>query len=370
MIDAEKVKELSAHAKGLSVLYVEDDVHLQKNTVRLLSRFFGKIDTASNGREGLDKFAAGSYDLVITDIRMPVMNGIEMATRIKKIQSTQPIMVTSAHDESQFLIDLININISNFVLKPIDAGKIIDVLKDIVDKIWVRRYENDYKRLLEEAVKDKTRELSDVIELVTSLGNELMQRLVAASEQKDTDTGSHIVRIGLYAECLAREMGMPEDFISSIAFGAQLHDIGKIGIKDSILLKSGPLTHEEFETMKSHTEIGARILAGSKYARIQMAEDIAYCHHEKWDGTGYPRALKGTDIPLEARIVIICDQYDALAMKRPYKPPLEHNEVVRIITEGDGRTLPQHFDPDVLNVFAKVSDNFNQIYELNNSAGL
>ncbi|QWR77191.1 HD domain-containing phosphohydrolase [Candidatus Magnetomonas plexicatena] len=370
MIDSGKIKELSKQAEGLSVLYVEDDVHLQRNTLKLLSRFFEKIDTASNGKEGIEKYSNGAYDIVITDIRMPVMNGIEMAAQIREINPAQPIIVTSAHDESQFLIELINLNVSSFVLKPIDASKIIDVLRDIVDKIWVNRYEHDYKRLLEEAVKDKTRELSDVIDVATSLGNELMQRLVAASEQKDTDTGSHIVRIGLYAEHLAREMGMTEDFISSIAFGAQLHDIGKIGIKDSILLKSGPLTAEEFDTMKSHTEIGAKILSGSKYARIQMAEAIARCHHEKWDGTGYPRGLTGTDIPLEARIVIICDQYDALAMKRPYKQALEHKEVVRIITEGDGRTMPQHFDPEVLNIFAKVSDNFMQIYGKNNTAGL
>lgn len=362
MVSARELKEA---AQGVSVLYVEDEKELRENTIRLLSNFFSAIDYAENGKEGLDRYKSKSYDLVITDINMPVMNGVQMVRKIRAMDQKQLISVISAHDEASYLLELINLGVDSFVLKPVDVDLLLMMLDRSVKLIKYARREEEYKKELEAMVRQRTSELSEALERVEELTSDLVLRLTSAAEMRDVTTGLHNRRLGFYAPLLAREIGLPEDKIRMLAFAAPLHDIGKIGIADSILLKPGPLNEEETDIMKSHTVIGAGIARGSQHAQIQMIETIALTHHERFDGTGYPRGLKGDEIPVEGRIVAICDHYDALRMERPYKPALSHEETMDIILNGDERTTSDAFDPEILKAFVRIAGVFDQIYKDN-----
>jgi len=213
------------------------------------------------------------------------------------------------------------------------------------------------KEFLEEEVRKRT-------EQIRNREEEVAVRLVAAAEFRDDETGAHIRRIGLYAEVLARQLGCPAEYVDNIRIAATMHDIGKIGIPDSILLKPAVLTDKEFEIIKQHSEIGAKMLENSRAPMINMAHDIALYHHEKWDGSGYPTGLFQEDIPLSARIVAIADVYDALVHKRVYKPPIAELAAIDIIKQSGGK----HFDPAIIAAFLDLHDDFKKIAAYDDSS--
>ncbi len=192
---------------------------------------------------------------------------------------------------------------------------------------------------------------------------ESIYTLMRAAEYRDDETGAHVKRICYYTKLLAEKLGQSDEFCDLIFYASAMHDIGKIGTPDHILLKPGGFTSEEWEVMKTHAAVGAQIMSGNSSPYLQMGEQIALAHHERWDGSGYPFGLKGEAIPLPARIMQLADIYDALRSKRPYKEAFDHAQTIEIITKGDGRTEPSHFDPAVLAAFMSCADSMNEIFE-------
>jgi len=354
------------------ILIVDDE----EQNVRLLSSLLkaeGYVtDTASNGLEAVEKVKTAPPDLVLMDIMMPDMDGYEACSLIKSdAESTNiPVVIVTALSDRESKLRGLEVSANEFLTKPIDRIELILRVKNL---LRIKEYEDfvlRHNQVLEDEVRKRTYDLQLAMEEVEAAHQEIKEsyietiyRLTLAAEFKDEDTATHIKRISYYCKMLAASLGQSEAFCETIFYAGPMHDIGKIGIPDNILLKPGKLTSEEFEVIKSHTTIGARILSKSSSEFLAAAEVVALTHHERWDGTGYPQGLKGEDIPLMGRIMNIVDQYDSLRSKRPYKVPFSHEQSFDIIAKGDGRTKPEHFDPKILGAFKDAADEFNRIFE-------
>jgi len=213
-----------------------------------------------------------------------------------------------------------------------------------------------YNEVLEQHVRERTAELQESY-------LETIFTMVRAAEYKDEDTGFHLQRLSHYCRTFAERLGLDQEFRDTIAIASPMHDIGKIGISDHILLKAGRLTPDEMEVMKGHTTMGSNILGKSKSPYLHAGALIALHHHERWDGGGYPSGARGEATPLMARITHLCDIYDALRSKRPYKSAMDHRKAVDTITKGDGRTQPEHFDPALLDAFHQYHESLHEIFE-------
>ncbi|MDD2804061.1 MAG: response regulator [Elusimicrobiales bacterium] len=290
--------------------------------------------TALHGREALEVLAAKPVDLVLLDINMPVMNGHEVCKKIKSDPQLAhiPVIMITSMDNKENKMKGMESGAEEFLSKPYDQAELLLRIGNILRSA---EYEGAFDYLI--------------------------LALARAAEANDVDTGNHILRVAEYAALVARELGQSEKFIDLIHSQATLHDVGKVHIPSHILKKPGRLTAEEMEEMKHHTTFGAMIIGD--HPHLEFGKRIALCHHERWDGTGYPKGLKGEEIPLEARITAICDCYDALRNSRVYKPNYDHEGACRIIMQGDDRMKPEHFDPRVMDAFKKLAPRFDELYK-------
>lgn len=314
-----------------------------------------KVKFAINGEKALKiAKAANPPDLILLDIEMPGMDGYEVCRRLKQQKGTMkvPVIFVTAKSEAEAEEKGFKLGGVDYITKPVNPP----IVRERV-KTHLALY--DQNRVLEEKVQERTVQLRRAFETIKSTSLDTIFRLSRAAEFRDEDTGAHILRMSNYSAAIARKMGLNETTIESILYAAPMHDIGKISTPDRILLKPGKLDADEWEIMKQHTTNGKMILEGPNKGFIKLGEVIALTHHEKWDGSGYPKGLKGSQIPLIGRIVTIADVFDALTTKRPYKKPFSLEKSYNIIMESRGK----QFDPDVVDAFFAIKDKILTIKE-------
>jgi putative two-component system response regulator len=334
------------------ILFVDDEPHILDALKRALRakndvwqmHFVGGADAALQAMREI------SFDAIITDVRMPGKTGFELLEAILSQEETKdiPVIIVTGESDHDLKRRALDIGAADLLNKPVCTN---DLIARIGSVLRLKSYQDQIKAqnaLLEERVAARTQEL-------IASRQDILWRLAKAGEYRDEVTGNHVLRVSRYCQVISEALGMENDFTEMIRLTSPLHDIGKIGIPDSILHKPGKLTPEEWEIMKQHSAIGAGIIkedytlsnvfvtmgARPHNPLLQMAASIALNHHEKWNGAGYPQGLVGEAIPLEARIVALADVYDALSSARPYKPPFAEPEVIACMTEGIGT----HFDP-------------------------
>jgi putative two-component system response regulator len=336
------------------ILVVDDQVqNIELLEAHLVPHGY-EIIRAVNGEDALDKLSGNQIDLILLDIMMPGMDGFEVTRRVRQSKKNHllPVILVTALWETEDRIKGIEAGCDDFISKPIDK---LELLARIRSLLKVKDYNDlmlNYRTELESEVTARTEQLNQALLRLKTTSLDTIYRLSMASEYKDEDTGAHIKRMSRYSAAVARRMGLDENIIETILYAAPMHDLGKIGIPDQILMKPGKLDLAEWKIMKMHTVIGAKILQGSDAEFIKLGESIALSHHEKWDGSGYPNGDKGLEIPIAGRIVAIADVFDALTSKRPYKEPFTIEKSLAIVKEGRGT----HFDPDVVDAFFDIQD--------------
>ncbi len=348
------------------ILIAEDEERVREELVECLVDEGFECVEASNGEEGLDFLRRDTeITVVLSDILMPGTSGLEMIhaaqSEIDKDRDLEFIILTG-HGGSKEAIEALKLGVIDFLEKPINRDHLVHVVRRAEELILLKRAGRQYEASLEADVRAKTGEIRKLLSNLENAYRESLECLATAAEYKDPETGNHIRRIGEYAQLVAKELGWSKERQKLMYLAAPLHDVGKIGTPESILLKPGKLDPDEVDIMKEHAQNGYDILSYSKHPIMVAAANIARNHHERWDGGGYPRGLKGTEIPIEARITALVDAYDALRSKRPYKPEFDQQKTLSIMLDGDSRTDPSHFDPELINILRKVADKFDGIY--------
>ena len=354
-----------------NILIVDDDKMSRLLLNTILSRMSYSVSEAFDGSDCLEKAASICPDLILMDVGMPGMDGLDVTRLLKSNDETKniPVLVVSGHDDLDDRVRAVEAGAEDFLSKPVEQIILKAKVKSLLKIKEYNDHIQNYQKRLEKEVEKKTANLKQALDELQTASEKLrvysmdtILRLSQAAEYKDAETGEHIQRIGYYILAIGKALGLSDQEIEAYQYASPMHDVGKIGIPDHILMKPGPLDASEWDIMKQHTLIGGKILSGSDSSILQMAETIAMTHHEKWDGSGYPHRLRRMDIPMVGRITAIADVFDALTSKRPYKEAFSVEKAFEIMLEERGKS----FDPELLDVFFSIKRKIAQIRRTNN----
>lgn len=352
-------------------ILIVDDEELNVRVARKYLRNWGfeSVISVTDSLAAINRIRDEKPDLVLLDIMMPEISGMDILRHLRGESDTRhlPVIILSAHVEDEIRHEALKGGANDFLTKPIDSNELLPRVRNLLS---LRANQTRLERASEYLEAEVQRRTAALVRAE----NHIVNCLARAAEYRDNETGRHVIRVGKYSALIATELGCDAEFVKLIEDAAKLHDVGKIGIPDSILFKAGKLDADEFGLMKQHcafginmlqqispeefhnfrrhVQVGASILNFKDSPLLSMASQIAMTHHEKWDGTGYPFGLSGKQIPLEGRIVAVADVFDALSSERPYKPAFPLEKCYSILTEGRGT----HFDPQVLDAFMNRRD--------------
>ncbi|HXB64918.1 MAG TPA: HD domain-containing phosphohydrolase [Solirubrobacteraceae bacterium] len=336
------------------LLIVDDDEALRRWEERVVRDQGYSCESVCDAHAVRDHLQRSSYQLALLDLNMPGESGMELLSHIRRSHPDVAVLMVTGEDNTKLAMTAIEHGAYGYLVKPVGAG---ELLINVANALHRRRLELKNRHLVEHlqaSADERSQKLEEALQdlrlsetKVWASQAETIFRLARLVEFRDVETGHHLQRMSLYCEILARETGFPEQRCQLVRLASQLHDIGKVAIPDSILLKHGKLTPEEFEVIKGHSDTGFQMLSGSASEIVQMGAQIALTHHERWDGSGYPRGLAGDDIPEEGRIAAIADVFDALSSDRVYRAAFPVKSAIEMMQDERGR----HFDPELFDTF-------------------
>jgi response regulator RpfG family c-di-GMP phosphodiesterase len=341
-----------AHLATLRVLIVDDEVSVRKVMAAVLAQVGLRCETAASGDEALRLLETHRIDVVISDLQMPGISGLELLAKVKQSYPLMVFLMVTGVDDVRVGIQAMREGADDYLVKPLQVDANI-VLASLTRALHVKRLEQEvenYRHHLEEIVAEQTGQLREALRQIERSYDHTLEVLGAAIDLRDSPTAGHSRRVFLYSIEIAKAMGGLENQMRNIAIGAWLHDIGKLAIPDAILLKPGSLTDEERAIMQRHAQIGYDLVKGIPF--LAEAAEIIFAHHERCDGTGYPRGLKTEEIPAGARIFAVADTFDAMTSDRPYRRALPFQVSREVIEQGEGK----QFDSEVAKVFLRIPD--------------
>lgn len=352
----------SQEVKDSRILIIDDEpvnINILQELFELEG--FSDITGEPDPVKAVEHYKNEDFDIILLDINMPVLNGFDVMEKLKAFNkaSPPPILILTAQHDNNIRIRALKSGASDFLTKPFNDEEVISRVNNLLKMHLGHKSLAIFNQELEKRVAHRTKELTLLTEELLLNQQEALACLGLAAEYRDMDTASHTIRVGWYSRLLGEKIGIAGNELELLFQAAPMHDVGKIGIPDKILLKPGKFEPDEWKIMQSHTEIGGKILEQNSSILMVTAKEIAICHHEKWDGSGYPNNLAGNDIPINARVVILADVFDALTIERPYKKAWKIDKAIDYI-ESEAGTF---FDPEIVKAFTSSIPEFLKVRE-------